>query len=126
MTNRGYTDRAIGDIGQERLRQIGVEGFDAAHDDAHDDGALAKAAAFFAAAASLDNSQRAALRGFNGQDPEVAAVLYLRPDWHARWLQLHDRRGDLVRAAALIIAEIERLDRAGGKEEVGGAGAGDA
>lgn len=32
--------------------------------------------------------------------------------WAKSWLKPKDRRRDLIRAAALIIAEIERLDRA--------------
>jgi GNAT superfamily N-acetyltransferase len=112
MTNIGFTDRAIEAVARERLRQIGVEGFAVAHDDAHDDAVLARAAAFFAVAAALSEVQREELMLFEGRDPEVAAVLYLRPDWAPRGLQLKDRHRDLVRAGALILAEIERLDRA--------------
>jgi hypothetical protein len=32
--------------------------------------------------------------------------------WLSKWWKPKDRRRDLVRAAALVIAEIERLDRA--------------
>jgi hypothetical protein len=32
--------------------------------------------------------------------------------WSREWWQPKDRRRDLVRAGALIVAEIERLDRA--------------
>lgn len=32
--------------------------------------------------------------------------------WHSRWWKPKDRRCNLVRAGALIVAEIERLDRA--------------
>jgi hypothetical protein len=32
--------------------------------------------------------------------------------WHDDWWKPKDRRRDLIRAAALIVAEIERLDRA--------------
>jgi hypothetical protein len=36
--------------------------------------------------------------------------------WDRKWWKPTDRRRDLVKAAALILAEIERLDRATIKE----------
>jgi hypothetical protein len=80
--------KAIADIAAERERQISAEGWTPEHDDAHDDGALAKAAACYA-------------RGSRQYWP-----------WARVWWKPRDKRANLVRAGALIVAEIERLDRA--------------
>jgi hypothetical protein len=120
---------AIGDVLAERRRQVEAEGWSPEHDDHHVKGDLAMAAALFATPAplfSLHLSQsEAEVAGY-----EVGATGALRWDdpWpfkrraHVR----HDldafvndgdtrgqggRRRDLVKAGALIIAEIERLDR---------------
>src|SRR5207302_1652935 len=78
---------AIEDIAAERKRQIEVEGWDSQHDDNHDNGELAKAAACYAVG-----------------DP-------MEWPWSLQWWKPRDRRRDLVRAGALIVAELERLDR---------------
>lgn len=81
---------AIELIAVERQRQIDVEGWTPEHDDEHTDGAIAHAAAAYAMS-SLD----------------------LWP-WEARWWKPSaDRVRDLVKAGALIAAEIERIRRVG-------------
>lgn len=85
---------AARDVLAERRRQVEAEGWTPAHDDAHDDGELAEAAAAYA----LDN-------GWAGAPPPSWP-------WSAAWWKPKDRRSNLVRAAALLLAEIERLDRA--------------
>lgn len=82
---------ALSDIAAERQRQIDAEGWTPAHDDAHDYGELARAAACYAV-------------GLKNDWP-----------WSDSWWKPKDRRTDLVRAGALIVAEIERLDRADGE-----------
>lgn len=83
---------AARDVLAERQRQVSVEGWTPDHDDAHDDGSLACAASCYAcAAAGLADAER---------------------DWP--WnggFKPADPRRMLVKAGALILAEIERLDR---------------
>ena len=92
---------AIDDIKAERLRQMHQEGWSEQHDDQHTNGEMAQAAGCYALHAGL---------------PEPAQVRpgYAPQDWpwEAKWWKPKDRRRDLVRAGALIVAEIERLDRA--------------
>jgi hypothetical protein len=97
------TTQAAKDVLAERRRQIEVEGWDAAHDDEHEggSGSLAKAAACYALAASEQAS---------GWDGPFVKQPGLWP-WEAQWWKPKDQRRNLVRAAALLLAEIERLDR---------------
>lgn len=94
--------RAIRDVIAERLRQQAEEGFDAAHDDKYTEGELAAAAASYVDFASYSDDTRARYTG---------RVVTGWP-WAADWWKPKSRRQDLVRAGALILAEIERLDRA--------------
>jgi len=102
---------AIDDIAAERRRQAEAEGWTPEHDDQHEEGDLADAAACYAAgciplAPVEDGSTR---------------LVPLWP-WLAAWWKPSDRRRDLVKAGALIVAEIERIDRAAG-HTIGGQGA---
>lgn len=100
---------ALQDIAAERKRQIAVEGWTPDHDDEHDDGELAKAAACYAnpMAIVVDGE------GLQIGEPNDATLPVGWPEsWSARWWKPSTRRRDLVKAAALIVAEIERLDRA--------------
>lgn len=97
--------RAFGDVIDERHRQIAVEGFDADHDDQSRAGQLAEAGAAYAAWAGYQADRMVT----PDQDTRKAA-LRLWP-WAQKWWKPKDARHNLVRAAALIIAEIERLDR---------------
>lgn len=85
------------DVFKERLRQVTNEGFTPSHDDAHKDGELAKAAACYAADAA--------------QHPN-AGFPPLKWPWATKWWKPQDHRRNCVRAAALLLAEIDRLDRA--------------
>jgi hypothetical protein len=99
---------AIEDIAAERRRQIEVEWWTPAHDDGHDDSALAKAAACYA---------------LSGTGVLAIGRLSKKPDlwpWDWKWWKPSDRRRDLVKAGALIVAEIERLDRAAASEAANG------
>jgi len=95
---------AAGDVFAERRRQVSVEGWTPEHDDEHDDGSLALAAACYAQGGHLPSRFTA----------DGAMVPSLWPQsWHPQWWKPStDRRRDLVKAGALILAEIERLDRA--------------
>ncbi|GGL91391.1 hypothetical protein GCM10011534_11940 [Pseudooceanicola nanhaiensis] len=93
----------IESIAAERARQVEEEGWTPDHDDEHTDGALAKAAGCYAWAAAQSDG----LRGVFVTPPPTWPE-----DWSVEWWKLKDRRTDLVRAGALIAAEIDRLDRA--------------
>lgn len=95
----------IEEIEAERERQIDVEGWDAAHDDAHDPGTLAQAASCYAQQAADVMSPDIAAEGAEN----VPSFWPFDPAW---WKSTTPRR-DLIKAAALIIAEIERMDRQG-------------
>ena len=94
----------IDEIAAERKRQIEKEGWSLRHDDEHDGGQMAAAAACYA----LHSAGR--LRGITVDD-DGEQIPSCWP-WSAFWWKPHSPRRDLVRAGALIIAEIERLDRA--------------
>ncbi len=90
-------------IATERQRQIEQEGWTPEHDDEHrDDLALPRAAACYA------------LAGTGGNGPFWITHLQTPQQvWPYRWeWKPKDRRSNLVRAGALIAAEIDRLDRA--------------
>lgn len=87
---------AARDIVAERRRQVEVEGWTAEHDEEHDGGELAIAGACYAMRSD---------RVGGGHD------IPKQWPWDRKWWKPKDKRRDLVRAAALILAEIERLDR---------------
>lgn len=95
--------RAIDDVTAERQRQITTEGWTPEHDDEHAHGEMAKASACYAYC-STETDQERKWRSDAGRVP-------LMWPWDNAWWKPKDRRRDLVRAAALLIAEIERLDR---------------
>ena len=101
--------RAATDVLVERRRQIDEEGWTPNHDDGHALGELARAGATYAI---MSVSGRNIRGGFAERRANGAglAVDYLWP-WETEWLKLSTPRRDLVKAAALILAEIERLDR---------------
>lgn len=91
----------IAEITAERCRQIEVERWSPEHDDEHDTGQLARAAACYAYEAGRTDYQR---------DCDVGSPPPMWP-FENSWWKPRDRRHNLVRSAALIVAEIERLDR---------------
>ena len=99
------------EIANERCRQVTQERFDTAHDDAHADGSLAIAASCYAMNAATWASAAPHLESrYRDLSPQPT-----RWPWLAKWWKPRSQRRDLVRAAALIVAEIERLDRAADK-----------
>lgn len=85
----------------ERLRQLTVKGYDNAHDDEHNKGELAHAAALFAY-------------------PEISSYVLSEKNWPEGKAFYHpsgdvntvaDRIKELAKAGALITAEIDRLNR---------------
>jgi len=93
---------ALWEIRAERQRQVDDEGWTAEHDDSHANEELALAACVYAMPREEANSK-------HSSGVPVWRVLW---PWDAEWLKPTDRRRDLVKAGALIVAEIERLDRA--------------
>lgn len=86
---------AMDDVIAERLRQVSAKGYTFKHDDEHDECELAMAAAAYVEHAI-------------NQDGNIPGFWpWLDEEWSPK-----DRRRDLVCAAALIVAEVERLDRA--------------
>lgn len=95
------------DIARERDRQIHAEGWTADHDDSHEGGQIARAAACYAI------GDTHVQRGWGDEwhsGGSSSARIKLWP-WDPEWWKPKKRRHDLVRAAALLVAEIERLDR---------------
>lgn len=90
--------RALRDVFAERRRQIEAEGYSPAIDDEWEERELADAAACYI---------------LHAGDEHAPVLPHLWPDTFdpAAWKPTTERR-DLVKAAALILAEIERLDRA--------------
>lgn len=104
--------QAARDVLSERRRQIEKEGWSASHDDEHTAGQLAGAAACYA--------RHVNARGWVIDTPFDTYATEDAPNgwpWDESWWKPTTPRRDLVKAAALILAEIERLDRAAQKPE---------
>lgn len=99
--------QALQDVIAERRRQIESEGWTTDHDDQHLDGAMSQAAACYASAASAGLKERTPADVYG----RVADSGRYWP-WQKKWWKPTSPRRDLVKAAALIVAEIERIDRA--------------
>ncbi len=89
------------DVLAERRRQVEAEGWTPEHDDEHDNGEMARAAACYALAGSSAPN-----------DGTAALLVSLAWPWDEQWWKPSTARRDLVKACALALAEIERLDRA--------------
>ncbi|WP_273661657.1 hypothetical protein [Pseudomonas aeruginosa] len=84
------------DVQAERRRQVEAEGWTPEHDDEHDTGALASAAGCYAMFSLA----------YPAGDPS-----HFWPWDKSWWKPSPDGRRNMVKAGALILAEIERLDR---------------
>jgi hypothetical protein len=85
--------KASVDVLAERRRQVEREGWTPAHDDLYDAAELPRAAAAYV---------------LNGANDEAPCIW----PFHSKWWKPRDARANYVRAAALLLAEIERIDRA--------------
>ncbi len=92
--------RAMQDVQAERERQQVHEFWTLEHDDQHSPGELALAACCYVLADPGD-----------GQS-SLAPVVPVAWPWSMAYWKPKDKRRNLVRAAALLVAEIERMDRA--------------
>lgn len=86
------------DVLNERRRQIVDEDISLEHDDEHIDGSIARGAAAYALWAG-------------GVHPEQQKADSLLWPWEPETFKPKDARSALVKAGAMILAEIERLDR---------------
>lgn len=103
---------AARDMLAERRRQVEAEGWTPKHDDEHDKGEMARAAACYALHAGSCFAWRAdAYQSAKPHEGNPAAQDSLWP-WDMQWWKPTTPRRDLVKAGALILAELERLDRA--------------
>lgn len=92
----------IDEIAAERRRQVEAEGWTPEHDDTHDKGEMAKAAACYT------------LRRLPAVPPGKSEYYphdFWPRSWAISWWKPTTYRRNLIKAAALIVAEIERLDR---------------
>lgn len=112
--------QAMKDVLAERHRQVQEEEFDYGHDFQHTDQSLALAAVCYALPVGTRQleirSEEVDCSGGRGDCPVWRTQDFSVPrrwpkSWSAEYWNPKDRRRDLVRAAALLIAEIERLDR---------------
>lgn len=99
-------------IRMERERQVTVEGWTPEHDDEHKTGDLSRAAACYAEHAANFMSHKHSL--------DVRAYRAVpAPDdwpWDEKWWKPKNPQHDLIRAGALIAAEIDRIDRLMGRK----------
>ena len=96
-------------IATERQRQIEQEGWTAEHDDGHNHGQLATAAACYAFGRVFRYFNGWISGGGHGDEPRLTSAWPWNGGW---WKPSPDNRiRELVKAGALIVAEIERLQR---------------
>ena len=98
----------VDSIAVERARQIEEEDFTDSYDDCATSGQLAKAAACYALHATRTDAYRA---GFGDLNPDKKQANLQNWPWVIDFWKPTTRRRDLVKAGALIAAEIDRLDR---------------
>lgn len=94
------------ELAAERRRQIETEGWTPDHDDEHDAGEIAAAASAYALAAADKLHPLSQGDGDFQCDPPMMWL------WDRKWWKPADPRRMLVKAGALVLAEIERIDRA--------------
>jgi len=88
-------------IAAERQRQIEKEGWSLEHDDKHSSGELARAGICYAMWNIIEHSKIVRAR----------ETIQLWWPWDWEWWKPKDEISNLVRAGALIAAEIDRLER---------------
>lgn len=95
-----YISPGVEAILQERMRQLNAEGWTEEHDDEHDDESLAAVAALYAAPPAT-------------RDRDLLFNILWPARWAVNWWKPspEDRIKELIKAGALITAEIDRLVR---------------
>lgn len=107
----GQVPQAWLDVQAERRRQVEAEGWSQEHDDEHACDEIAAFACFYAMP-SAAREWDASSTGYGNTLGEAI----LPEGWQPK---TGDRRRELVKSGALILAEIERLDRAAGPAQGG-------
>lgn len=98
METFAASQNVMEEIYAERRRQVDTEGWTPDHDAEHADGALARAAASYA----LQSTTYPKMKG------DTVPAFW---PWDLHWWKPTTPRRDLIKAAALIVAEVERMDR---------------
>lgn len=99
--------QAARDVLDERRRQIEQEGWTPEHDDEHARGELSYAAAAYAVEVG---------HLLSGMLPDASREPPFCWPWDKKWWKSRSVRQNLVKAGALVLAEIERLDRAASQQ----------
>lgn len=105
LVHVGHAQSAVADVLNERRRQVEAEGYDPAHDDEHANDEIAALACYYA--------MPPAARDWSALDTgygDTFGAAIIPAGWAVPGAC--DRRRELVKAAALILVEIERMDRA--------------
>lgn len=97
--------KAVEDVLAERQRQQSAEGWTPEHDDQHTNMEMGYAAACYAGPVFHDQASK------DANEPPIGWP------WAKAWWKPTSYRRNLVKAGALILAEIERLDRRGEAQE---------
>lgn len=100
------SQRIAAEVIEERQRQVNDEGFSTFQDDHYGYGILSSAGACYA----LED-------GEHMTHNRRSAITALWP-FQRKWWKPKDRRRNLIRAMALIMAEVECLDRAAERKRV--------
>lgn len=101
------------DVLAERQRQVSAEGWTPEHDDGHVNDEIAAMACFYAMPPGA--------REWSAEETGYGATwgeAIVPDDWV--FAKVGDRRRELVKAGALILAEIERIDRAAKRKRENG------
>jgi hypothetical protein len=94
-------------IAEERVRQIAEEGWTPGHDDIHVHGQMAAAALTYIEVELIRENYRP---GY--QEAQITEIMSQRWPWGEEWFKPSDDPvRNLVKAGALIAAEIDRLTR---------------
>lgn len=107
------------DVMDERKRQFEI-GWTREHDDEHTDESIAQVASVYALPPDMRRLVQRKFPRDVGRSAGEKVIVHDLVDvpenwpssWHGAAYKPKARRQDLVRAAALLVAEIERLDRA--------------
>ena len=107
--DRHPISQGAADVLSERRRQVNGEDRTSPEDDCYTQGQLAFAGAAYAifAAGQAEHPTQELSRTLGG----IFRIAYAIWPWTEQWWKPKDQRRNLVRAAALIIAEIDRIDR---------------
>ena len=103
------TARVANELFEERVRQQIAEPWTPAHDDEYRQGQLENAALTYLQYGRDDH------RFADAQRHQAAGTSPPSWPWASRWWKPSSRRRMLVKAGALVIAAIERLDREAGE-----------